>query len=80
MSDETQKDLHSKRRYDTEVKSKRQAKIAKQIGMPDAPAHYYAKHHAVNCGNPKCLMCMNPRKSFGERTIQEQRFYQEIDE
>jgi len=30
----------------------------------------------MNCGNPKCVLCMNPRKSFGEKTIQEQRLEQ----
>lgn len=77
MSNELHRDLHSKRRHKTEVKSKRQAKIAKQAGLDVKSPHLYAKHHAMNCGNSNCVMCANPRKTFGERTIQEQRFYQE---
>jgi len=36
------------------------------------------KKHALNCGNPKCLMCGNPRKIFREVTIQEKRFDQDL--
>jgi hypothetical protein len=36
--------------------------------------HRFHKTHALNCGDPKCVMCMNPRKSFGEKTFQERRF------
>jgi hypothetical protein len=28
------------------------------------------------CGNPNCVMCANPRKTFGELTFQEQKLYQ----
>jgi len=31
----------------------------------------------LNCGNPKCIMCANPRKTFEELTIQEQRMFQD---
>ncbi len=37
---------------------------------------FFAKHHAVNCGNPKCIMCANPRKTFKELTAQEKRMFQ----
>lgn len=36
--------------------------------------HRFHKKNALNCGDPKCVMCMNPRKAFGEKTIQERRF------
>ena len=79
MSNETQKLQHSKRIHQKNVKIKRQVKIAKSYGMEVKEPHRLAKHHALNCGNPECFMCANPRKVFGEKTIQEQRFYQ-IDE
>jgi hypothetical protein len=34
----------------------------------------------MNCGNPNCVMCANPRKVFKEKTIQEKRLEQNIDE
>lgn len=36
--------------------------------------HRFHKRHALNCGNPNCIMCMNPRKAFGEKTMPERRF------
>ena len=38
--------------------------------------HRYHKRNALNCGNPQCVMCMNPRKAFGELTMQERRKFQ----
>lgn len=76
MSDELHRDHHSARRHKTEVKSKRQARIAKAAGFQVKSPHVFAKHHAMNCGNPNCVMCGNPRRMFGDLTIQEQRFYQ----
>lgn len=76
MSDEAQRDQHSKHRHKTEAKSKRQAKIAKAYGVDVKSPHEYAKKHALNCGNPNCVMCGNPRKFWKEETIQERRFKQ----
>ena len=76
MSNEFQKEHHSKRLYDKQVKIKRQARIAKEFGMDVKEAHIFHKRHALNCGNPDCVMCMNPRKAWGEKTIQEKRFLQ----
>lgn len=36
--------------------------------------HRYHKVKSLNCGDPKCVMCMNPRKAFGEKTMQERKF------
>lgn len=36
--------------------------------------HRFHKKNALNCGDPKCVMCMNPRKAWGEKTIQERKF------
>jgi hypothetical protein len=77
MSSEQHREHHSKRILRTESASKRQARIAKQHLMDVTSEHRFAKSHAMNCGNPKCHMCMNPRKAFGNVTIQEQRFYQD---
>lgn len=44
--------------------------------------HRLSKMNGVNCGNPKCIFCTNPRKSQKQKTIQEKSFYQKkiIDE
>jgi hypothetical protein len=77
MSSEDQKFLHSKRIHQKEVSVKKQVHIAEQFGLDVKTPHKYAKHHALNCGNPKCIMCANPRKTFEELTIQEQRMFQD---
>jgi hypothetical protein len=74
MSNENDKLQHSKRIYKSEVKIKKQVKIAKENGIPVTEAHRFNKHHAMDCGNPNCIMCGNPRKVWGEKTIQEKKF------
>jgi len=76
--DEQAKIKHSKRIQQKENHINRQVKIAKAHGVPVKPGeeHYLAKHAAVNCGDPNCVMCGNPRKFFKEPTIQEKRFAQ----
>lgn len=39
--------------------------------------HRLQKRKAWNCGNPNCIHCANPRKIFGELTLQEQK-HQEV--
>lgn len=82
MSNEYTKEKRSKRLHDEEVNIKRQVKIAKSRGLTNEDKavkqpHRMAKHHAMDCGQPECLLCGNPRKLLKERTIQEKRFYQE---
>jgi hypothetical protein len=82
MSDDLTKEHRSKRFHSEHSKIKRQVKIAKQYGAQHndeviRQPHRLAKHNYVNCGNPTCPMCMNPRKAFGDLTVQEQRFYQD---
>jgi hypothetical protein len=36
--------------------------------------HRFHKKNALNCGDPKCVMCMNPRKAWGKKTRQEEKF------
>jgi hypothetical protein len=79
MSTEQDKIKHSKRIQKDENAVKKQTKIAKTFGVPVKQPHKFAKHHAMNCGNPECVMCMNPRKSFNEPTMQEKRFDQDLD-
>ncbi len=76
MSSENDKVKHSKRLHKEEAAIKRQVRIAKEYGVNVKEPHKFAKHHAMNCGNPKCVMCGNPRKVFKEKTIQEQKFEQ----
>ena len=80
MSHEEEKVKHSKRILKTDNAVKKQVKIAKEFGVPVKEPHKFAKLHAMNCGNPKCFMCSNPRKVFKEKTIQEKRLEQNIDE
>jgi hypothetical protein len=83
MSNPDEKFKHSKRLLKDENAIKKQVKIAKEHKITeynptvtDQP-HRFHKHHAMNCGNPNCVMCGNPRKTFKEPTIQEKRFDQE---
>ena len=80
MSHEKEKEKHSKRILKTDNTVKKQVKIAKVYGTNIEKPHKFAKSHAMNCGNPNCVMCANPRKVFNEKTIQEKRLEQNIDE
>ena len=79
MSTEEDKFKHSKRLLKDENAVKKQVKIAKAAGMPVDKPHKFAKHHALDCGNPNCVVCGNPRKLFKELTTQEKRLFQDID-
>ncbi len=77
MSDEITKEKRSRRLLKDETKAKRQKKILKSMGAqidPFVSANYFNKKHSLNCGNPNCVMCGNPRKMFGDVTIQEKKF------
>ena len=71
--DQEAKDKHSKRIHQKETYVKKQTKIAKSLGIQEKEPHRFAKHSPANCGNPKCIMCGNPRKIFKERTMQEKK-------
>ena len=79
MSKEQDKIKHSKRLLKDENVIKKQTKIAKDFGIPVTEPHKFAKHHAMNCGNPKCVMCANPRRTFKELTQQEKRMFQDVE-
>lgn len=76
MSTEQDKIKHSSRLHQEEVHIKKQVKIAKAAGIRVDEPHKFAKHHAMDCGNPKCPVCSNPRKLYKELSIQEKRFFQ----
>lgn len=80
MSDPNEKAKNATRRHRDEVAVKRQVRIAKTNHVPVDEPHKLAKKHAMNCGNPGCMLCSNPRKTFKELTIQEQSFYQDTDD
>ena len=82
MSNEFTKEKRSKRLHAEETSIKRQVKIAKAHGLTDKDkavkqSHRLAKHHAMDCGQPGCALCGNPRKLHKERTIQEKSFLQD---
>lgn len=81
--DQDTKDKHSKRIQQKENHIKKQVKIAKDYHMDQngkwkyiSEPHRNHKKAILNCGDPKCTMCMNPRKAFGEKTMQEKKFDQ----
>lgn len=76
----------SKRRQKDENAIKKQLKIAKQHGIlyyeskVEKQPHRLVKHHAMDCGNPECFMCGNPRKTHKDKlTAQEKRLFQDLD-
>lgn len=71
-SDKTKR---SERLHDDLVAAERQRKIAKHHNNEKSLGHY-VKLHAMTCGDSNCVMCGNPRKFFGEETIQEKSFKQ----
>lgn len=74
--DEEAKIKHSKRIQQKENHVKRQVKIAKANKIPVDEPHRLQDHTAVNCGDPSCTLCGNPRKVFKEPTVQEKSFKQ----
>lgn len=85
MSNTNEKIKNSKRRHKDETAINRQVKIAKSHGFNSKDKvvkepHRLAKHHAMDCGNPDCYICGNPRKTHKDKlTKQEQSFYQDLD-
>jgi len=80
MSNEQERIKHSKRRHANQVAIARQMAIIKAYNHSDprsSEPHRYVKRHAMGCANPRCIMCSNPRKVWGEATMQEKRFDQQ---
>ena len=85
MSTEQDKIKNSKRRHRDETAVKKQVKIAKSHGLTVndkavKEPHRLSKHHAMDCGNPDCYLCGNPRKTHKDKlTQQEKRLFQDLD-
>jgi hypothetical protein len=75
MSDDRNK--RAKRLQNTANVIKKQIRIAKAFGLTHLlkQPHRLAKHHALDCGNPKCQAC-HSEKIFNKPTLQEKRFDQ----
>lgn len=73
MSDDRTK--KAKRLQRTANAIKKQLRIAKAFGMNHIlkQPHRLAKHHALDCGNPECLVCHSD-KVFHKPTMQERKF------
>ena len=78
MSTEEDKFKKSKRLLKDDNAIKKQTKIAREFGVPIKEPHRVAKQHALDCGNPKCLLCSSA-KVLGKKTIKERRFDQDVD-
>lgn len=86
MDYEKNKIKSSLRRHRDEVAVKKQTKITKQRGMFTdehkvvKEPHRLHKRHAMDCGNPQCGLCGNPRHIHKDNlTAQEKRLFQDID-
>lgn len=84
MSNSEDKFRHSRRLQKEENAVNKQVKIVKNYGLNVKEPHKYAKHHSMNCGNPTCPMCSNPRhsgfyKGQAKLTQQERRLFQDTD-
>jgi hypothetical protein len=78
MSDEITKEKHSKRIFHTETVIAKRRKLLKTYKIDNRAfkqKHRLSKMNGINCGNPGCMLCSNPRK-YGEKTIQELSFEQ----
>lgn len=81
MSNDDTKFKHSKRRQKTDRVIAKRERLRKAYKLPNnsprqGGGHRLSKMNGINCGNPKCFMCANPRKMFKERTIKEKSFDQ----
>jgi len=87
MSNEQARFVNSRRRHKNDVAVARQVKIAKAAHLPGnilstdiKQPHRLVKRHAMDCGNPHCYLCGNPRKTHKDRlTTQEKRMFQDLE-
>jgi len=85
VSKEEDKFKKRKRLQKDENAVARQVKIAKAHGMTNKDLavkepHRLAKHHVMDCGNPQCPLCGNPRRTHKDTlTAQEKRLFQDVD-
>lgn len=64
----------AERRFNDAKQVRKQMKILKQYDMitPQTIPGMYVKHKALNCGRPRCVHCMNPRRAYGYKTLKEE--------
>ena len=85
MANDFAKFKNSRRRHKDDIAIARQVRIAKEHGLTMRDwavkqPHRMAKHHAMDCGNPSCYLCGNPRKTHKDRlTAQEKRLFQDLE-
>jgi hypothetical protein len=85
MANELAKFINSQRRHRDETAVKKQVKIAKAHGLTNKDKaikepHRLAKHHVMDCGNPQCPLCGNPRRTHKDTlTAQEKRLFQDVE-
>lgn len=80
MSSEEDKFKHSKRFLRDEAAIKKHSRMVKVFNLNGSvPKHSYAKTKPYTCGKSTCHMCGNPRKFFGEKTLQEIKFEQDLE-
>ena len=80
MSHEEDKYRHSRRLLRDQAAIDKQLKIAKVNKIPVEAPHRGAKMHVVNCGKSYCALCANPRKVWKEKTFQELKMEQDLEE
>jgi hypothetical protein len=83
MSTEQDRFNHSRRLLKDENAINKQLRIAKShtssTNKNITQPHRLSKQHAMDCGNPQCLLCSGA-KVLGEPTIQQKRFDQNVEE
>lgn len=85
MGNPLDKAKNSRRRHADDTAVAKQVKIAKSHGLTSKDKvikepHRLTKHHALDCGNPNCFICGNPRKTHKDKlTAQEHRLFQDLD-
>lgn len=83
MSETALREQRAKRFQNDETHIKKRLKLIKatSASIPghtiEKQPHRLHKCSGMNCGNPDCVMCGNPRKFLHEKTKQEQSFEQE---
>jgi hypothetical protein len=71
MSNPEDKEKHLRRMGQKHNYVEKQRRLAQTYGIPVEEPHRYQKHAALNCGDPKCIMCSNPRRIWKEKTLKE---------
>jgi hypothetical protein len=86
VSTEDVKFKRSKRLLKDENAVRKQVKIARQHNIQgfqskaEKEPHRFHKHRAMDCGNPRCYLCGNPRRTHKDRlTAQEHKLFQDLE-